>query len=166
MAKRKTYAEIEVKELGLTDIGKACREINKATIEEKIGLVVQLDDMISNLKVLSDNLTSSIKDTAYEEIVKDFKERGLWTFEDDIIIKVGDKFKVTLANKEGKEVVVSKAIKDVTSALPAKYKTTKIVVDEETIKSDYLAGSLEKILAPYVSVKTVKETKLKRTKIK
>lgn len=166
MAKKKTYAEIKVKEIGLTDLGKACREINKAKIEEKIGLVVQIDDMISNLKVLSDNLTASIKSADYKSIVKDFKDRGLWTYEDDIIIRVGDKFNVTLSYKDDKEVVVSKAIKDIVGALPGKYKSTKIVVDEDTIKADYLSGDLAKILAPYVSTKEVKETKIKRSKIK
>ena len=166
MAKKKTYAEIKVKEIGLTDLGKACREINKASIEEKIGLVVQIDDMISNLKVLSDNLTSTIKTLDYDEIVKDFKDRGLWTYEDDIIIRVGDKFNVTLSKKEEKKVVISKAIKDVTSALPAKYKSTKIVIDEDAIKTAYLSGALERILAPYVSSTEIKETAMKRSKIK
>ena len=166
MAKKKVYAEIQVKEVGLVDLGKACREINHAPFEQKVGLVVQLDEMISNLKVISDNLTAGIVNTDYDEIMRDFRDRGLYTSEDDVIIRVGDKIEVTLSKKDEKKIIISKAIKDIVSSLPEKYKETKIVVDEKAIADAYQDGKLEKILAPYVSSCEVKETRMRRSKIK
>ena len=166
MAKKKTKATIRVKEISLTELGKACREINLAPFEEKVGLVVQLDEMISNLKVISDNLTAGIVKTDYDAIMKDFRDRGLYTYEDDVVIRIGDKIEVSLSKKDEKKIVISKAIKDIVSALPEKYKETKIVVDEKAIADAYQDGKLEKILAPYVSSEEVKETRMRRSKIK
>ena len=166
MARKKTWAKVEVKEVGLTDLGKACREINKAPFEQKVGLVVQLDDMIANLKIISDNLTSGITESDYDSVMKDFKDRGLLTYEDDIVIQVGDKYEVTISKKDEKKIVVSKAIKDVMGVLPDAYKEVKTTVNEKAIADDYAMGKLPKILAPYVSSTEIKETKLKRSKIK
>ena len=166
MARKKVLAEIPVKEIGITELGSAVKTLNSATIEEKIGLAVQIDEMVDNLKVLSANITSDIEKTDYDSIIKDFRDRGLLTSEDDVVIRIGDKFKVTLSQKDEKKAVVSKAIKDIMGVLPDEYKEVKTVVNEDKIKSDYLSGSLIKLLAPYVTMTETHETKIKRSKIK
>jgi len=166
MARKKILAEIPVKEIGITELGSAVKTLNSATIEEKIGLAVQIDEMIDNLKVLSANITSDIEKTEYDSIMKDFRDRGLLTSEDDVVIRIGDKFNVTLSQKDEKKAVVSKAIKDIMGVLPDEYKEVKTVVNEDKIKSDYLSGSLIKLLAPYVTMTETHETKIKRSKIK
>lgn len=166
MARKKILAEIPVKEIGITELGSAVKTLNSATIEEKIGLAVQIDEMVDNLKVLSANITSDIEKTDYDSIIKDFRDRGLLTSEDDVVIRIGDKFKVTLSQKDEKKAVVSKAIKDIMGVLPDEYKEVKTVVNEDKIKSDYLSGSLIKLLAPYVTMTETHETKMKRSKIK
>lgn len=166
MARKKILAEIPVKEIGITELGSAVKTLNSATIEEKIGLAVQIDEMVDNLKVLSANITSDIEKTDYDSIIKDFRDRGLLTSEDDVVIRIGDKFKVTLSQKDEKKAVVSKAIKDIMGVLPDEYKEVKTVVNEDKIKSDYLSGSLIKLLAPYVTMTETHETKIKRSKIK
>lgn len=165
MGKKKIYANINVKEIGLLDLKEKVEKRNSLPIEERIGLVVQLDEMIANLKIISDNLALDIANTDYDKIMKDFRDRGLLTTEDDIIIHAGGKIDVTLSKKDEKEVVISAAMKDVASALPEKYKETKISINKKAIANDYLMGKLEKILAPYVSLIEVKETKMKRTKV-
>lgn len=166
MARKKILAEIPVKEIGITELGSAVKTLNSATIEEKIGLAVQIDEMIDNLKVLSANITSDIEKTEYDSIMKDFRDRGLLTSEDDVVIRIGDKFNVTLSQKDEKKAVVSKAIKDIMGVLPDEYKEVKTVVNEDKIKSDYLSGSLIKLLAPYVTMTETHETKIKRSEIK
>lgn len=165
MATRKSKAFIEVKEYNLQEIKEILKKGSAATFEEKVGAAVVLDSLIGSLKGVHTQLKEQIEKVPYDEITKDFVDRGKMESGESPVIRVGKSFDVSIGTTTKTTFTVENAkLSEIDSIIPDRYKKVVTSYDKKALEEAYDKGELETILKPYVNKDS--ETVVKFTKKK
>lgn len=159
---------IKTNEITLKEIKEIIKQGESAPFEQKVTAAVLLDGIVGSLKSLKDSLVDQIEETGFENIKKDFEDRGLvpyWYDKDKLAIQIGDKFEVTISSGIKTEFSVDSKLKEVDSLVPDKYKKVVTSYDKKVLEEAYDDGTLEPLLKPYINKSSKEITKLTKKKI-
>lgn len=162
---KKSKAIIKVKEFNLTEIKEILKKGNTATFEEKVGVAIVLESLISSMKGIQAQVKDQLEHTPYEKIVEDFESRGLMSSEDSPVIEIGDSTSVTISEATKTIFTVeSSKLSEIDPIIPDKYKKIVTSYDKKALEEAYDDDTLETVLKPYVNKEVETVTKFTKKK--
>lgn len=171
--KKIDYETISVKETEV-NLGNIVSAGAKAPVETRVAAQVLIEDRIERLKILNEALKLSIKNSRYEDLVKQLAEEGKISSSEikpvvEISTVMGDTIKVNISKGINDGFSISDKISEkeiFDSLVPDKYKKVQVSLDKKAIEKDFEDGVLPDILKGYVTKTPMEIVKLRKTIMK